>query len=207
MFTNIKFSYKKLTTPRLSDEGLIDIGLLGNGASVSIDWLVETGNGMPMRFWARKASCAIDEFSLAIKNSQHPFLGKVATKLFANTIKKRLEMAIADALLDFGTKVSTSLNEVIRNRYAASTGLGKSSSLLGYGKTSGMTSPVNSSSAYAPSPMAYGQGYGNQGYYPPQQAQPYGGQVYSPNVSSSAYGSSGSYGQYPVAQQYGPRPY
>jgi len=167
LFNNIKFSYKKLTTPRLTDEGLIDVGLLGNGASVSIDWLVETGNGLPMRFWARKASCAIDEFNLTIKNSNHPLLGKVATKLFANTIKKRLEMAIADALLDFGTKISGSLNEVIKNRWASSSlgGLGKSSSLLGYGKT-GTTTSGTSSSSYAPTPIPYGTspGYANQGY-------------------------------------------
>jgi len=213
MFQNIKFGYKKLTAPRLTDEGLLDIGLLGNGASISIDWLVETGNGLPMRFWCRKASCAIDEFSLGIKNSNHPFLGKVATKLFANTIKKRLEMAIADALLDFGTKISASLNEVIKNRWAASTGQNKSASLLGYGPTKTTVSPMNSSSSYAPSPVAYGShGYGNQGYVQPTQVPYTGQQVYSPNVSSSGYtggSSSGSYGQYPVVapQQYGTRPY
>ena len=113
---NIHFAYRKKTFPRLNDEGIVDVGLLGAGTSVLVEWRVESGGGLPMRFFCTKASCVIDDLLINIKSANHGFLDRLAAKLFKNTVRSKLEMALADKLLDFGTSLSDKLNLAIRNR-------------------------------------------------------------------------------------------
>jgi len=112
MFENIRFYFQRKRFPKVHDEGTLDVGLLGAGTSLSIDWVIESYKGVPWQFSVKKATCSIDSLDLNFKEAHHSFIDRTAVKLFKGRIKKQLEIQIANKLVDVGSSVSALLNKL-----------------------------------------------------------------------------------------------
>jgi len=71
MFENIRFYFQRKRFPKVHDEGTLDVGLLGAGTSLSIDWVIESYKGVPWQFSVKKATCSIDNLDLNFKEAHH----------------------------------------------------------------------------------------------------------------------------------------
>jgi len=112
LFENIRFYFQRKRFPKIHDEGVLDVGLLGAGTSLSIDWVIESYKGMPWQFGVKKATCSIDFLDLNFKEAHHSFIDRTAVKLFRGRIKKELEIQIANKLIDAGSGMSNLLNRL-----------------------------------------------------------------------------------------------
>jgi len=112
MFENIRFYFQRKRFPKIHDEGTLDVGLLGAGTSLSIDWVIESYKGVPWQFSVKKATCSIDYLDLNFKEAHHSFIDRTAVKLFKGRIKKQLEIQVANKLIDIGSSLSSILNKL-----------------------------------------------------------------------------------------------
>lgn len=112
MFENIRFYFQRKRFPKVHDEGTLDVGLLGAGTSLSIDWVIESYKGVPWQFSVKKATCSIDTLDINFKEAHHSFIDRTAIKLFKGKIKKQLEIQIANKLVDIGSSLASILNKL-----------------------------------------------------------------------------------------------
>lgn len=133
MFENIRFYFQRKRFPKIHDEGTLDVGLLGAGTSLSIDWVIESYKGLPWQFSVKKATCSIDNLDLNFKEAHHSFIDRTAIKLFKGRIKKQLEIQIANKLVDIGASFSSILNKLFATALT---------------RTGGMAAPVAMTSGF-----------------------------------------------------------
>jgi len=108
---DVRFYYQRKKTPKISDDGVMDISLLGDkGTNIEISWVIRSFAGQPCVIYAKEAACLIDDLAVHVKSSQHKYSSKLASKAALKRIKLKLEAAIADSALGFGTWFADKLN-------------------------------------------------------------------------------------------------
>jgi len=109
---NVQFYYKRKKFPKVSDEGVFDVGLVGDrGATIEMQWVVRCyGQRQPMVVYAKEASCSLDCIELCITQGEKKFFDIMAFRMAKKSIKKRLQEVIADSALSFATKIADIIN-------------------------------------------------------------------------------------------------
>lgn len=111
---NVHFWYQRKSFPKISDEGLANISLEGDG--LDLKFRVRVAPSMPY-FHVSKVDCDIDRMKIRILEAKHSALDKIVTSVFSGAIRKRVEVAIEERLAATLQRV-----EEMMNRLAAQTG-------------------------------------------------------------------------------------
>lgn len=111
---NVRFWYQRKSFPKISDEGVANISLEGDG--LDLKFRVRVAPSMPY-FHVSKVDCDIDRMKIRILEAKHSALDKIVTSVFSGAIRKRVEVAIEERLA-----VTLQRVEEVMNRLAAQTG-------------------------------------------------------------------------------------
>jgi len=137
---NVGFSYRRKVMPRLEDKGVADIKLGGPGNSIKLVWEVRVSPDKGLKLTLRRATCHLDTLSVKIIQAHHNILDKMMTKMFAGSMRKRMEKEVETNLETIGVKIASVFNNAFKN-------IGGRSSGSGIGTTGmGMTKQMFSSS-------------------------------------------------------------
>jgi len=116
---NLAFAYRRKAIPKVEDEGVADIDLAGDGTSIRLQWKIQGGDKVPIKFVMQDCQCHIDELKITIKEAKHSFLDKIATKLFTGTAKRSLEDEVESNLRFIGLKISDQFNDSVWKIYSS----------------------------------------------------------------------------------------
>jgi len=120
VFKNMKFWYQRKTFPKIEDYGVADIDLSkGTGARIKINWKVKSKNNRPFAFSLMEVRCVIDSLEVDIKEAKHSVFDRLATSLFAATIKQQVAAAIVNSIVDALSPLNDQMNEWFATRPAA----------------------------------------------------------------------------------------
>jgi len=111
---NVRFWYQRKSFPKISDEGVANISLAGDG--LDLKFRVRVAPTMPY-FHVSKVDCDIDRMKIRILEAKHAALDKIVTSVFSGAIRKRVEVVIEERLA-----VTLQRVEEVMNRLAAQTG-------------------------------------------------------------------------------------
>jgi hypothetical protein len=96
---NVAFYYRKKTgIPKMSDSGLADVLLGGEGLSAVIH-LVSSKHDHTSVFRVQDVHVKVNTLKFAIRDSKHDFLYKTLRPLASGLIKRQIQKAIKDALI------------------------------------------------------------------------------------------------------------
>jgi len=117
LFKDIRFFYRRKRVPRIEDHGIADVDLSqGTGVSVKIVWKLKSRMNQPYLLRLLKVKCSIDRLAITVRNAKHNILDKLATKLFAGTIKKQMANAIVNNIISALQPISVKLNELFKRK-------------------------------------------------------------------------------------------
>jgi len=117
LFKDIRFFYRRKRVPRIEDHGIADVDLSqGTGVSVKIVWKLKSRMNQPYLLRLLKVKCSIDRLAITVRNAKHNVLDKLATKLFAGTIKKQMANAIVNNIISALQPLSVKLNELFKRK-------------------------------------------------------------------------------------------
>jgi hypothetical protein len=108
---NIKFMFRRLTVPRLVDEGHADLYSKGDGVTIVLTF--EQQSTAPYLSRAH-AHCHIDDLGITIKgDADHQVLLGMLTTFYKNDISKALVTAVESALEKSGNYMAGSFNRAV----------------------------------------------------------------------------------------------
>jgi len=117
VFKDIRFFYRRKRVPRIEDHGIADVDLSqGTGVSVKIVWKLKSRMNQPYLLRLLKVKCSIDRLAITVRNAKHNIIDKLATKLFAGTIKKQVANAIVNNIINTLTPLSVKLNDLFKRK-------------------------------------------------------------------------------------------
>jgi len=116
----VHFWFKRKSVPKISDEGIADVDLSGDGANLDIHMNLK-GNSTDGIFHVAKCDLDIDKLSITIREAKHEILLKVITKLFQGTIKRQLETKVEESFKSLFETIEKGLNELTQKYSAPST--------------------------------------------------------------------------------------
>jgi len=128
----VRFNYKKKTFPKLSDHGVADIAFKGKGATIKLNWIVEALTSQVPQVFIDSVTCDIDKLFVHIigKETKHNIMDKMAVSLMRNTIKKRLQLAIEQALYNNIHSFNDQLNLFLAKKRSTTSLVGSANVLL-----------------------------------------------------------------------------
>jgi hypothetical protein len=95
---DIAFWFRKKTgIPKLSDSGLADVILGGEGVTATVE-LVSAGNDRSSVFHVRNVHVKVDTLKFSIRDSKHDLLYKTLKPLATGLVKRQIQKAIADSI-------------------------------------------------------------------------------------------------------------
>merc|ERR1712130_33363 len=96
--SDVNYIYQRTKFPSFEDEGVADLILGGAGMKFSIVWRIYAKKERPVCIKLDQVKCSIDRMQMQIKDTNHTILLKVARKLFARKIRRRVEDMVTDVL-------------------------------------------------------------------------------------------------------------
>merc|ERR1712130_192788 len=96
--SDVNYVYERTKFPSFEDEGVADLILGGAGMKFSIVWRIYAKKERPVCIKLDQVKCSIDRMQMQIKDTNHTILLKVARKLFARKIRRRVEDMVTDVL-------------------------------------------------------------------------------------------------------------
>jgi hypothetical protein len=109
-----------LKTPKIQDEGIANIDLsTGQGINVKMVWHLETPTGpgaSTSTISLAEVKCSIERVNIAIIQSKHQILDKVATSLFSSKIKKTITREVVNTIMSKVKPVNDALNDFFASR-------------------------------------------------------------------------------------------
>merc|ERR1712130_739099 len=96
--SDVNYIYERTKFPSFEDEGVADLILGGAGMKFSIVWRIYAKKERPVCIKLDQVKCSIDRMQMQIKDTNHTILLKVARKLFARKIRRRVEDMVTDVL-------------------------------------------------------------------------------------------------------------
>ncbi|KAG5640527.1 hypothetical protein DXG03_008215 [Asterophora parasitica] len=95
---DVAFYYKKKSgVPKMSDSGLADVVLGGEGLTAIVS-LVSAGKDRSSVFKVQKVHVKVDSLKFSIRDSKHDFLYKTLKPLATGLVKKQIQKAIQDGI-------------------------------------------------------------------------------------------------------------
>ncbi|KAI0057660.1 hypothetical protein BV25DRAFT_1970625 [Artomyces pyxidatus] len=95
---DVAFYFKKKTgIPKLSDSGLADVFLGGNGLTATVH-LVSADKDRTSVFKVKNVNVKVDSLKFSIRDSKHDILYKTLRPLATGLIKRQIQKAVADAI-------------------------------------------------------------------------------------------------------------
>jgi hypothetical protein len=113
-FNDFNFWYHRKTIPRIEDNGVADLKMLGNGLSFKIVWKLWVTENRPFTIALDSVKVWIDKLDINIKHSKHSFINKLATKMFSGMIKRKVAQSIVDQIKDSLEPMNDQLNDFFR---------------------------------------------------------------------------------------------
>lgn len=112
---DVEFWIHRKTFPRITEEGLANVTLAGTGLSLRFGleaWLREGPNPVPV-FALTFVTAHLDRFNIKVHHSKRSWLLNFMTALFAGSIRKRVETAIAQRLARVLSRSLLRINDVM----------------------------------------------------------------------------------------------
>jgi len=106
---NVHFWYSRKSFPKISDEGIANISLEGDGLDLRFRLAVRSA--MPY-FHVTKVDCDIDKMKIRILEAKHAALDKIVTSVFSGAIRKRVEKAVEERLVETMQRVEELMNRL-----------------------------------------------------------------------------------------------
>lgn len=95
---DVAFYFRKKTgIPKLTDSGLADVVLGGEGLTATVH-LVSADRDKSSVFKVKNVNVKVDSLKFSIRDSKHDFLYKVVKPLATGLVKKQIQKAIQDAI-------------------------------------------------------------------------------------------------------------
>lgn len=150
---NVHFWYRRKSFPKISDEGIANISLEGDG--MDLKFRVRVASSSPF-FHVTKVDCDIDRMRIRIVEAKHSALDKIVTSVFSGAIRKRVELAIEERLAVTMQRVEEILNRLAQQagqavQSARTAAPSVASKVVEAAKTvapSGTTTPASGSATY-----------------------------------------------------------
>jgi hypothetical protein len=95
---DVAFSFKRKTTPRVSDSGLADVLLGGTGLTVSVHLRSAPATDQTSVFHIKSVDAKLGDVKVAIRDSKHDLLYKTLKPLMMGLVKKQIKKAIEDGV-------------------------------------------------------------------------------------------------------------
>jgi len=108
----IKFQYKRKSFPEISDQGIADVDIGGDGLQIKITMNV-TGTGSNMRFVDAEIWTYIDKLDIQVNDSSHNILYKLFKGTFSNIVKSMIEKQVGDSLAVAVSKFRKEMNDLL----------------------------------------------------------------------------------------------
>jgi len=115
----VHFWFERKAIPRLEDEGIADVDLSGDGASLEI-LLNLKGNSQDGLFHIAKCDLSIDKLNIDIREAQHQILLNVLSTLFQGTIKRQIEDKVEESFKSMFESIEKGLNDLTKKYSATS---------------------------------------------------------------------------------------
>jgi len=120
---NVRFWYQRKSFPKISDEGVANVTLDGDG--MDLKFRVHVAPTAPY-FHVQRVDCDIDRMKMKIVEAKHSALDKIVTSVFSGAIRKRVELAIEQRLAIVLQRVEAALNRLAAKASDAATTATKS---------------------------------------------------------------------------------
>jgi len=117
---DVKFWFRRNSTPHVEDSGLANVLVGGDGISLSIHLKLNT---VTPYFATSHIRCNIDSLKVRITEAKHQHLLNMATTLFGGVIRKRTERAVEEKLAEIMERVATVMNRVADEARSTAGGL------------------------------------------------------------------------------------
>jgi len=108
---NVRFWYRKKTTPKLCDEGFADVVLGGRGIRIKLVILANFSSPQPFTTESVRVHC--DKLRIKIHESKHDFLYAFALAFFKNRIKHEMETKAEGSVRGAFDKMNAQLNRIV----------------------------------------------------------------------------------------------
>lgn len=108
---NVRFWYRKKTTPKITDEGFADVALGGRGIRIKLVILANFSSPQPFKTESVKVDC--DKLRIKIHDSHHDFLYAVVLAFFKGRIKREMETKAEASVRSAFDKMNTQLNRLV----------------------------------------------------------------------------------------------
>lgn len=109
--TDVKFWFKRHHFPKIEDEGTADVSVGGDGAEIIIR--AKMSANAPY-FTTSKVECNIEKLKIKIvESAKHETLLKMATTLWAGTVRRKVEDAVEEKLMQAMKNVEVQINKLI----------------------------------------------------------------------------------------------
>jgi len=117
---DVQFHYRRTAFPRIEDWGWADVDFgQGDGMNFEIRWNISVPRDGFVAFKSARVDCYVDSLDVTIKQAaQHQFLDTLVARMFAGSLKDRIEREIEKALNQFSIKLSDSFNDIFAGRIA-----------------------------------------------------------------------------------------
>ncbi len=113
---DLKYYFERHKTPKVEDEGLVDVNLLETGLSFQVCWNVFLQSDQcTIRVSPPKVRCHIDKAHVQVKQSKHYFISRIASKLFARALRKQVASSFVSMLKSSLEPVSEQINAYFNN--------------------------------------------------------------------------------------------
>jgi hypothetical protein len=106
---DVKFWFRRNSTPHMEDSGLANVLVGGNGVSLSIHLKLNTAQPY---FATSHIRCHIDSLKVRVTEAKHQHLLNMITTLFGGVIRKRTERAVEEKLAEIMDRVAQVMNRV-----------------------------------------------------------------------------------------------
>jgi hypothetical protein len=94
----VKFWVHKFKGGDWTDHGVFDMDM--KGVSFEFVWKIRSVQGRPWRFYIENVECKINSLKFKIWEAKHKIYDKIMTTLFIMPIRKRMERALEEFLID-----------------------------------------------------------------------------------------------------------
>lgn len=115
----VSFYFKKKSGFKYEDYGVVDINV--NNAYIEMNFNLVLEDNSYFRLDIHSVTVDIHKLNIKIHEAKHKFLDKIITTLFKNTIRKRINVALAENILKVSYKTCGVLNTAMK-RAAKNTG-------------------------------------------------------------------------------------
>jgi hypothetical protein len=114
VLNDIHFWYSRNVMPKLTDEGIADVKILGGGLNLKIVWKLSMSSNHALTIELSSIKCYIDKLDISIKNCHHSIINKLAIKLFGGNIKRKIAQTIVENIRDTLEPLNEQLNALLR---------------------------------------------------------------------------------------------